>query len=75
MVYFQTKKKSPILESLAMEDVGTCILFPFGLFSCHLVYFVGMWYILWFFGIFYGYLVCGYPFWYVFPRKIWQPRI
>jgi hypothetical protein len=26
------------------------------------------------FCIFYGHLVYIYPFWYVVPRKIWQPR-
>jgi hypothetical protein len=29
-------------------------------------YFMAIWYILWSFGIF-------FPFWYVVPRKIWQP--
>jgi hypothetical protein len=24
-------------------------------------------------GIFYGYLVHFFPFWYVQPRKVWQP--
>jgi hypothetical protein len=38
----------------------------FGIFYGHLVYFVAVWYILWLFGMF-------YPFWYVVPRKIWQP--
>jgi hypothetical protein len=30
------------------------ILWPFGIFYGHLVYFMGIWYILWAFGIFYG---------------------
>jgi hypothetical protein len=42
------------------------ILWSFGIFCGHLVYFVVIWYILWSFGIF-------LPFWYVSPRKIWQP--
>jgi hypothetical protein len=42
------------------------ILWLFGIFHWHLVYFMVMWYILWLFGIF-------LPFWYVAPRKIWQP--
>jgi hypothetical protein len=42
------------------------ILWSFGIFCGHLVYFVVIWYILWLFGIF-------SPFWYVVPRKIWQP--
>jgi hypothetical protein len=41
-----------------MEDVG--------IFYGHLVYFVVILYILWLFGIF-------LPFWYVVPRKVWQP--
>jgi hypothetical protein len=28
---------------------------------------------LWPFGTFYGYLVYFSPFWYVVPRRIWQP--
>jgi hypothetical protein len=61
MAYFQTKNTN---LGLAMKDIG--------LFYGHLVYF-------WPFGIFYGYLVhfmitwCFFPFWYVVPRKIWQP--
>jgi hypothetical protein len=45
-----------------------------------LVHFVAIWSILrpfvkilWQFGIFYGHLVYFSPFWYVVPRKIWQP--
>jgi hypothetical protein len=36
------------------------ILLPIGIFWCHVVYFVVIWYI--------------FPFWYVVSRKIWQPR-
>jgi hypothetical protein len=39
------------------------ILWPFGIFYGHLVYFMAIWYILWSFGIFYGHLVI----WYIFP--------
>jgi hypothetical protein len=35
-------------------------------FNGHLAYFTSIWYIFWPFGIF-------FPFWYVVPRKIWQP--
>jgi hypothetical protein len=88
MVYIFSNQKSQfglILEGLAMEDVGIfygrfglfychlvyftavwSILLPFGLFYCHLLYFVAICYILWLFGII-------FPFWYVVPRKIWQP--
>jgi hypothetical protein len=55
-----------ILDGFAIEDVGKCILWPFGLFCGHLVYSVAIRYILWLFGTF-------SPFWSVVPRKIWQP--
>jgi hypothetical protein len=47
---------------------GRCwyILCPFGLFYGHLI-------LLNPFGIFCGNLAYFYPFWYVVPRKIWQP--
>jgi hypothetical protein len=59
---FQTKNfyLGKFLEGLAMEVVG--------LFDGDLVYFTNIWYILWLFGIF-------FPFWYVVPRKIWQPWV
>jgi hypothetical protein len=41
------------MAGLAMEDVHL-----FGLFCCHLVYFVAVWYISWLFGIFLPVLVC-----------------
>jgi hypothetical protein len=45
---------------------GKCchILWPFGIFYCHLVYFIAVWCSLWSFGIYFGMYV---------PRKIWQP--
>jgi hypothetical protein len=54
-----------------MQDVGIFmaiwyILRPFGSICGHLVYLRP-------FGIFYGYLVYFLLFWYVVPRKIWQP--
>jgi hypothetical protein len=60
MAYFQNEKSQfgQFLGGLAMEDVG--------IFNGHLVYFTAIWYILWLFGVF-------SPFWYVVPRKIWQP--
>jgi hypothetical protein len=48
-----------------MEGVGKLCV--------QLVYLMDTWHILWPLGIFYGYLVCFSPFWYVIPRKIWQP--
>jgi hypothetical protein len=59
MAYFHTKK------GLAIKDVS--------IFYDHLVYFTAFGYILWQYGIFYGCLECFPPFWYVVPRKIWQP--
>jgi hypothetical protein len=37
------------------------------------MYFTAILYILWAFGIFYGKLVQFFLFWYIAPRKIWQP--
>jgi hypothetical protein len=65
-MYLQTKNPTLgtyILETVVMENV--C------LFYVHFVHFT--------FGIFYGSLVCFMafgilePFWYIVPRKIWQP--
>jgi hypothetical protein len=53
-----------ILESLIMEGVR--------IFYGHLAYFKVNWKILWPFGTFCINLVFS-PFWYVVPRKIWQP--
>jgi hypothetical protein len=41
------------------------ILWPFGIFCGHLVYFMAIWYILWPFGIFYGHLVYFMAIWYI----------
>jgi hypothetical protein len=40
---------------------------PFGIFYCHLVYFMAIWYILWPF-VFYDHLVYFPRFWYIFLR-------
>jgi hypothetical protein len=48
-----------------MENAGT--------FYVHLVHFMSILNILWPFGIFCGHLVYFPPFWYIVPRKIWQP--
>jgi presenilin-like A22 family membrane protease len=52
------------------------ILWPFGIFYDHLVYFMAIlvnimaiWYILWPFGISYCYLVYIFPFWFVLVRE------
>jgi hypothetical protein len=61
------------------------ILWTFGIFYGHLVYFMDIWYILWTFGIFYGHLVYLMDIWYIlcafgifngrfgmlFQEKIW----
>jgi hypothetical protein len=41
------------------------ILWTFGIFYGHLVYFMDIWYILWTFGIFYGHLVYFMDIWYI----------
>jgi hypothetical protein len=54
------------LEGLAMSDVG--------IFYDHFVYFSAKWHILWRFGTFGGgHLYIFFRFWYIVPRKIWQP--
>jgi hypothetical protein len=35
---------------------------------------MAIWYILWPFDIFCGYFGIFFPFWFVIPRKIWQPK-
>jgi hypothetical protein len=61
-------QKIPIWLNFGESCNGRCwyILWPIGLFYCHLVYIVAIWYILRIFGIF-------LRFWYVVPRKIRQP--
>jgi hypothetical protein len=54
-----------ILEGLAMEDVGIHIVWPFGLFYGHLVYFTSIWSILCPFGLFYGHMVHYVSIWYI----------
>jgi hypothetical protein len=44
-----------------------------GILYRHLVNFTVLCYILWAFGIVRGNLVYFFPFWYIVPRKIWQP--
>jgi hypothetical protein len=62
-----------------MDDVGIflaiwSILWSFGIVYGHLVYFMIIWNVVWPFGLFYGHLVyLFFPFWYVVPKKIWQP--
>jgi hypothetical protein len=46
-----------------MEDFGICILWPFGIFYGHLVYFMPIWNILCSFSIFYAHLVYFMPIW------------
>jgi hypothetical protein len=53
-----------ILEGLAMGNVG---IFYVYLVHFTAIYFVAIWYILRLFGILF------HPFWYVAPRKLWQP--
>jgi hypothetical protein len=53
------------LEGLAIEDG---MLWTFGMFYGHLVYFMDIWYICWSFGII-------FPFWYVVTRKSGNPAL
>jgi hypothetical protein len=62
----QTSQFGQILKCLLMKDVGK--------FYGHLVYFTAILYILWTFGIFWVNFRIFIQFWYVVPRKIWQPR-
>jgi hypothetical protein len=48
-----------------MDDVG--------IFYGHVVYFVDNWYILWKIRFILWSFDNFFPFWYVVPRKIWQP--
>jgi hypothetical protein len=50
---------------IAIKDVGKL----YG----HLVYFTAISYILWPLEIFFGRFGIFSPFWYIVPRKIWQP--
>jgi hypothetical protein len=67
MVCFQIKNPNlgKILDGLALEDDG--------IFYRHLVHFTAFCSILWTFGIVRVNLVYFFPFWYLEPRKIWQP--
>jgi hypothetical protein len=53
--------KIPILVGLGMEK--------FGIFYSQLVYFTGIWYLLWTFGIPFGQLVYFFSFWYRYRTK------
>jgi hypothetical protein len=55
-----------ILEGLAMEDVGN-IIWPFGLFYDHMVYFMAIWCILWLFDTFMST-------WYIFVSLVYFSR-
>jgi hypothetical protein len=60
-----SKPKNAGSECLAMIYVGKC----YG----HFVDFTAIWYVLWPFGNSVVILVYFFQFWYVAPRKIWQP--
>jgi hypothetical protein len=57
MAYFQTKNNS---FGTFLEGLA---MEDVGIFYGHLIYFLAIWYIVWLFGLF----------WYIVPRKIWQP--
>jgi hypothetical protein len=62
---FQKSQFGYIFEGLRMEIIG--IIYE------HLIQFTAVLCILYKFGTFCGHLVYFFPFWYVAPRKIWQP--
>jgi hypothetical protein len=68
----QKSQFGSILEDPAMEDVGMYIIWPFGLFCGHLVYFAAIW-------VSFKAMWYIFAFWYIFPvlvcctNKIWQP--
>jgi hypothetical protein len=66
MVYFQTKNPS-------LGKFWSVLEWKMLILCCHLVDVTVIWNILWHFGILYSHLVYFPPFWYVGPRKIWQP--
>jgi hypothetical protein len=55
---------------------GKCwyILWPFGVFYCHLVYFVAIWYIVWQFGICNGHLIYFSRFGMLYQEKSGNPE-
>jgi hypothetical protein len=67
MVYFQTKLP-PVLVNFwkAFEWKVLYLSWPFGILCGHLLDFKAICYILWT-------SVALSPFWYIVPRKIWQP--
>jgi hypothetical protein len=67
MAYFQTKNPNLGKFWRDLQWNILAFLWPFGIFYGHLVYFVAVGYIL--FLLF----AIVFPFWYVAPRKIWQP--
>jgi hypothetical protein len=63
MVYFHTKNPNLGIFGEPWNGHFLYILCQYGIFYCHLVYFMAMRYILWPCGIFYGHLVhifCGH---------------
>jgi hypothetical protein len=66
--WFLFKPKITILENIGGSLIVKClyILWPFGIFYGHLVYFMTAWYIFCSFGTFFPVLVSR-------NKKIWQP--
>jgi hypothetical protein len=63
-----SNQKSQFGKKIPVPQIGKCwyILWPFGIFFGHLVYFMNIWFHLCLFGTF-------FRFWYHATRKIWQP--
>jgi hypothetical protein len=66
--WFVFKPKIPIWLNFGGSCYGNL-----GIFYDHLVYFTAIVNVLWPFGIFCGHLAYFSQFWYLIPRKIWQP--
>jgi hypothetical protein len=66
--WFIFKPKVPI-----WVNFGVYILYPFGQFLGHLVYFMALWFISWHFGLFYGFLAYFPSFGILYHEKTGNP--
>jgi hypothetical protein len=68
MVFFSDRKSQFwfIFVGLGMKNLGTYILWPFGIYCSHFVHLMAL-------GLFSGNFVYFPSFWYIVSRTIWQP--
>jgi hypothetical protein len=66
MVYFHTKMPNGAYFGRLWSG-------KYGVFYGHLIFSVPFWYILWTVGTFCSHFDVFSAFWFVVPRKIWQP--